>query len=187
MLVHTSSTHAGFEWSIRAWGDRDFGRNLTPHGWFAAKFRTLLRNMLVREEGQALHLCSVLSPSWIREGQHVEVKDAPTNFGKIDFTLEFEKDRARLKLFPEFREEPEEIILHLPWFVVMSEALADGQKIQTEEGVLRVGPGTKEVTLNWTRTPVGATGYGHFVQEHKDEYRARYREFLEKGEKGNHQ
>jgi len=187
MLVHTSSTHAGFEWSIRAWGDRDFGRNLTPHGWFAAKFRTLLRNMLVREEGQTLHLCSVLSPSWVREGQHLEVRDAPTNFGKINFTLEFEKDRAYLKLFPEFREEPEEIVLHLPWFVVISEALADGQKIQAEEGVLRLSPGTKEVTLDWTRTPVGAMGYDHSIQEYKEEYRTRYREFLEKGEKGDHQ
>jgi hypothetical protein len=187
LLVHTSSTQAGFEWSIRAWGDRDFGRNLTPHGWFAAKFRTLLRNMLVREEEQTLHLCSVLSPHWIREGQRLEVMDAPTNFGKIGFSLAFEKDKAHLKLDPQFREEPEEIILHIPWFAEVRDALADGQKIQAEEGVLHLSPGTKEVILDWTLTPVGAMSYDHFVQEYKEEYRTRYKEFLEKGEKENHQ
>ena len=186
LLTHTSSTHAGFEWNIRAWGDRDFGQNLTPHGWFAAKFRTLVRNMLVREQGQALHLCSVLSPSWAREGQRVEVRDAPTNFGKMDFALEFEKDKAHLKLDPKFREEPEEIILHIPWFADVRNAMADGQKIRTEEGVLRLSPEAKEVTLDWTLTPVGAMSYDHFVQEFKEEYRTRYKEFLEKGEKENH-
>ena len=182
ILTHTSSTHAGFEWSIRAWGDRDFGRNLTPHGWFAAKFRTLLRNMLVREEGEILHLCSVLSPSWVREGQSVVVRDAPTNFGKIDFTLKFEKDKAHLKLFAKFLEEPKKIILHLPWFADVREAIADGQKIQAKEGVFRLNPGTKELTLDWGLTPVGALSYNHFVQEYKEEYRTRYRQFLEKGE-----
>jgi len=186
LLVHTSSTHAGFEWSIRAWGDRDFGQNLTPHGWFAAKLRTLLRNMLVREQGKDLHLCSVLSPAWLRDGQSVAVQDAPTNFGKINFTLEFKKGSAHLKLEPQFREAPEKIIFHIPWFAAVREALADGQKIEAEERVILLSPETKEVTLDWTLTPVGAMNHGHFIQEYKEEYRTRYQEFLEKGEKGNH-
>ena len=59
ILLHTSSTNAGFEYKIRPWGDRNFGDNLAPHGWFAAEYRTLLRTMLVREEGNQLHLLSV--------------------------------------------------------------------------------------------------------------------------------
>ncbi len=54
LLLHTSSTHAGFEFAILPWGDRNFEDNLAPHGWFAAEYRTLLRNMLVREEGDEL-------------------------------------------------------------------------------------------------------------------------------------
>ncbi len=52
ILVHTSSTNAGFEYKIRPWGDRDFGDDLAPHGWFAAEYRTLLRTMLRPRRGQ---------------------------------------------------------------------------------------------------------------------------------------
>jgi hypothetical protein len=45
LLLHTSSTHAGFEFAILPWGDRNFEDNLAPHGWFAAEYRTLLRTM----------------------------------------------------------------------------------------------------------------------------------------------
>jgi hypothetical protein len=61
LLVHTSSTHAGFEFAILPWGDRNFEDNLAPHGWFAAEYRTLLRTMMVREEGETLHLLSVVT------------------------------------------------------------------------------------------------------------------------------
>ena len=68
LLLHTSSTQAGFEFAILPWGNRDFTDNLAPHGWFAAEYRTLLRNMMVREEGDRLHLLSVVSPDWIGKG-----------------------------------------------------------------------------------------------------------------------
>src|ERR1700730_13978865 len=55
-LLHTSSTHAGFEYAIRPWGTRDFEGNLAPHALFAADCRNLLRNMLVWEQGRTMHL-----------------------------------------------------------------------------------------------------------------------------------
>ena len=87
LLLHTSSTQAGFEFAILPWGDRNFGDNLAPHGWFAAEYRTLLRNMLVREQGDELHLLSVVSPEWIGDGKTIAVKQAPTYFGTVAFTL----------------------------------------------------------------------------------------------------
>lgn len=182
ILAHTSSSHAGFEYSILPWGDRDFGYNLSPHGWFAAKFRTLLRNMLIREEGSDLHLLSVISPYWVREGKRIAVEKAPTNFGEINFSLEIEKDGARLSLKPNFRKEPEEIIFHIPWFVNLLEVSADGKSIKAKNGMLRLNPQTKEVTLKWVIRPIGAWSYDYFVQEYKEKYRAKYKEFLEKGE-----
>ncbi|MEK6572022.1 MAG: hypothetical protein AABZ61_11665, partial [Bacteroidota bacterium] len=68
LLMHTSATHAGFEFAILPWSTRDFGMNLSPHGWFAAKFRALFRNMMVREQEKQLHLLSCLSPEWIKDG-----------------------------------------------------------------------------------------------------------------------
>ena len=48
---------------------RDFSLNLSPHGLFAAKFRTLLRDMIVREQGNDVHLLSCVSPEWIQVGK----------------------------------------------------------------------------------------------------------------------
>ncbi len=182
ILLHTSSTHAGFEFTIPPWGDRDFRNNLSPHGWFAAKFRTLLRNMLVREDGHTLHLFSVLSPSWLGEGQSIEVSNAPTNFGSLDFSLTVEKDAARLNLKPRFREKPKEIILHLPWFVEVSEASIDSKRIKIDGDFLRFTPDTQQVVIKWEMKHIGAIGYDFFVQEYKEKYKEKYKEFLEKGE-----
>ena len=40
-----------------------------------------------REEGNQLHLLSVVSPQWIGKGKTIAVSQAPTNFGPIAFTL----------------------------------------------------------------------------------------------------
>jgi hypothetical protein len=61
LLVHTSSTHASFEFAIYPWGNRNFEDNLSPHGWFAAEYRTLPRTMLVAEKGTS-STCSRSSP-----------------------------------------------------------------------------------------------------------------------------
>ena len=50
ILLHTSATNAGFEFFVRPWADRDIGQNIMPHGWFAAKYVAMVRNMLVRED-----------------------------------------------------------------------------------------------------------------------------------------
>jgi len=183
ILLHTSSTHAGFEFSIIPWGDRDFGRNLSPHGWFAAKFRTLLRNMLVREEGNKLHLFSVISPSWIKEGECIAVENAPTNFGKVSFSLEVVKDGACLNIESNFRENPKQILFHIPWFVRIIESFADGKKIKAKNGIIRLKPQTKRLVLKWEIKPVETLSYDYFVQEYKEKYRTKYKEFLEKGER----
>ena len=81
-LLHTSSTHTGFEYAIRPWGTRDFEGNLAPHAWFAADYRNLLRNMLVREQGHTLHLLSAISPEWLGPGKRIAISGATTRFGE---------------------------------------------------------------------------------------------------------
>lgn len=82
ILMHTSATHVGFEFSIRPWSIRDFGMNLSPHGWFSAMFRTLLRDMFVREQGGDLHLLSAISPEWVKDNKSISVNRSPTDFGE---------------------------------------------------------------------------------------------------------
>jgi hypothetical protein len=87
-LAHTTATHGGFETSIRPYGDRASATNMAPHGWFAAEYVALLRNMLVREDGRGLVLMSALSPSWLQPGDPVAVRSAPTTRGRVSFRLE---------------------------------------------------------------------------------------------------
>jgi hypothetical protein len=180
LLVHTSSTHAGFEYAILPWGNRDFADNLAPHGWFAAEYRTLLRTMLVREEGNQLHLLSVVSPEWIGKGKSIAVKQAPTNFGSVAFILEQpETGNAVLHLHADFTAAPSQIVVHLPWFVDLASAVADGKPVQPANGVLTVPPGIQELRLWWTVRPnTPHLSYERAVEDYKAEYNRRYQELM---------
>ncbi|PIU65129.1 MAG: hypothetical protein COS84_07295 [Armatimonadetes bacterium CG07_land_8_20_14_0_80_40_9] len=176
LLSHASSTNAGFEWGIPPWGSRDFGRNFSPHGWFAAKYIALLRNMLVREEGNNLHLLSCISPQWLKE--KIIVEDAPTNFGKISLSLSPAKDKGLLKIKANYRRPPDKIIIYIPFFVKAKEAFADGKKVSLKEDKLTVSPDTQEVKIIWNIEKLEDLNYESFVLKYKEEYRKRYGDYL---------
>jgi hypothetical protein len=183
-LLHTSSTHAGFEYSIRPWGSRDFEGNLAPHGWFAADYRNLLRNMMVREEGETLHLLSAVSPEWIAKGKSIKVERAPSYFGLVNFSLQMpEDDTAVLHLKTEFQRPPNQLILHLPWFMETASIAVDGVAVQISENSVVLPASASEVRINWHRKPgAAAMSYKRTVESYKAEYRKRYNHLLETGE-----
>ncbi|MDX6697431.1 MAG: hypothetical protein QOE65_828 [Solirubrobacteraceae bacterium] len=86
-LAHTTGTGAGFEAGTAPFGDRVVDDVTVPHGWFAAEYATLLRNMLVREEGNDVWLMSAVSPAWLRPGKRISVAGAPTRQGPVAYTL----------------------------------------------------------------------------------------------------
>jgi hypothetical protein len=180
ILLHTSSTQAGFEYKIQPWGDRNFGDNLSPHGWFAAEYRTLLRNMLVREQGTELHLLSVVSPAWIGKGRAIAVRQAPTSFGPMAFTLDQPQDGvALLHLNAAFSVPPTAIVVHLPWFVILQSAVADGKPVQAANSAISILPATHTVELHWTLKPnAPRLSYDAAVVDYKDEYLRRYQTLM---------
>ena len=154
--------------------------NLTPHGWFAAEYRTLLRTMLLREEGRQLHLLSVVSPEWIGKGKTIAVSQAPTYFGTVAFTLEQPQEGvATLKLHTQFTSAPESIVIHLPWFVDVHSATVDGKSAQPKNGALTVAAETKTIELHWTVKPsTPHMSYTSAVAAYKAEYARRYHELM---------
>ena len=180
LLVHTSSAQAGFEYAIRPWGDRNFEGNLSPHGWFAAEYRTLLRNMFVREQGSDLHLLSVLSPDWVGSGKTISATNVPTDFGTVSLVLDQPDDSsATLHLTTHWVDAPQHIVLHLPWFMDVSSVSADGRDVQAAGSSVTLPSGTQTVSLRWTRradTP--AMSYDHAVDAYKAEYLRRYNEYM---------
>jgi hypothetical protein len=148
-LAHTSATHAGFEMGTRPWGERDVSGNFTPHGWFAARTVELVRNMLVREEGDAMHLASCLSPQWIGAGQEVRLTNAPTDFGMVSYKIRSRKEGADLELSTKWRRTPKSLYFHIPYFVELDSAVADGKRVVAKGDQLPISPNTKHLTLNW--------------------------------------
>jgi hypothetical protein len=188
-LVHTSSTHAGFETDIRAWGDRDFGDNLSPHGWYAARLRIDLRNMMVREQGSNLHLFSAISPDWIRPGSEIDVDRAPTNFGTVDMSLKsISATRAELTFHASFVDPPTNIILHLPWFMETRQVLADGKSLPIVNGGVVLPLTVRTVHMDWSKKADSESlSYDRAVSQYKTEYATRYQQFLRTGERNSRQ
>jgi hypothetical protein len=182
ILVHTSATNAGFEFFVRPWADRDIGQNIMPHGWFAAKYIGVVRNMLLREEANQLHLLSVLSPAWSEAGQTLEIENAPSYFGPISFKASFRQNGMLLDLRPRFEVQPSTVLVHLPWFVAPQGAIVDGRKVSVNHYRLEVPAGTRRIDVTWKRSPT-TTGFSYrsAVEAYKQEYRRRYSEFLRNG------
>ncbi len=182
ILLHTGSTHTGFEFSILPWGTRDFGMNLTPHGWFAAKFRALVRNMMVREEGNDLHLFSCISPEWVRDGKSIAVHRAPTNVGEVNADWAFTAGKAVLTLADRFTTAPERIVLHLPWFMNVSSVMVDGKRADFGRETVILPLDAKKITIAWTKRKGTTTlSYDGAVREYKKEYRQRYEKWIREG------
>jgi hypothetical protein len=182
LLIHTSSTQAGFEFAILPWGDRNFQDNLAPHGWFAAEYRTLLRTMLVREEPGQLHLLSVVSPDWIGKGKEIAVSNAPTWWGNVAFRVTQPADNeAVLTLAPKFdpAHTPKQIVVHLPFFMDVKSAIVDGKQAHATNGSLVVAPTSREIHLHWSMKPNAPDmSYDRAVADYKAEYARRYQELM---------
>ena len=59
------------------------------HGWAAGEFVSLVRQMLVREQGSHLYLACGILPEWFEPGMTVELDHAPTLYGLLGFRLEY--------------------------------------------------------------------------------------------------
>jgi hypothetical protein len=94
----------------------------------------------------------------------------------VGFTLEQPAaGEAVLHLRASFRDAPKQIVIHLPWFVAVQSARADGKTVRVADGAISVAPDTKEVRLHWTvKASAPHMSYEHAVADYKAEYARRY-------------
>ena len=57
------------------------------HVWAAAEWVLMIRNCFVREEGEALILCSGIPQDWLDRKQIISLGPAPTSFGDIQIAI----------------------------------------------------------------------------------------------------
>ena len=182
MLLHTGSCHQGFEFEMYPWSNRDYcpeapgGQfcNFPPHGWYAALFNILLRNMLVREQDNDLHLMSVTSPEWLRPGDEINVYRAPTYFGTVSYKAAAGPTALKLTITSEFRNPPGRIVVHFPFFAEVSQVVADGVKVEFQPGQVALPAATSQVEISWRLKPAPHYSYQSYVKDYRREYEERY-------------
>jgi hypothetical protein len=149
----------------------------------------MLRNMMVREEGDTLHLLSAVSPEWVGAGKTISVQRAATYFGTVGFRLESTSDTGatlRLSIDRGAAHAPAKVVMHLPWFVDHATATAHGKALAVTAGAVVIPAGVQQVELKWKRValPEGyPKSYLNAVDQYKREYRAHYEALTGVGEK----
>jgi hypothetical protein len=155
-LAHTSATNGTFEAVVSPFSDRIADDGTVPHGWFAAEYVTLIRNMLVREDGETgLVLLGALSPSWLEPGKRVAVQRVPTPRGTVDVSLVSKKDGATLRWNIPNLAAGTRVRVPAPYSV--TDVKARGYSKKTGFITLTGKSGTLEIT--WTLKPGARPSY----------------------------
>lgn len=184
LLVHTTSTHATQEFGAFPWSTRDYmPENILPDGSTSAVLVELVRNMLVREYKNELHLFSAVSPDWIGAGKSIDVTEEPTNFGPVSASMRLANNVLMVQLSNQFRSPPAKIIVHIPWFYEVMSAQVDGHSVAVHSGGIEVSPEAKSIELRGRmRGGNLILSYNDAVKEYKAEYAHRYTKYLQTGQ-----
>lgn len=119
------------------------------HGWAAAEWVLIMRNLIVHEHRDVLQITRLLPSEWCRPGQRVGLAKAPTVFGTVSVRVEFGgpgEASETLTLEADWRRPPREIRWYLPakGRRVMD---SDGGAVRLEGPVAVMGPGVRRVRL----------------------------------------
>ncbi len=69
-----------------------------PHLYSNTQQLFLLRNILVREVGNELHLGQAIPQAWLDTNKEVRVERAPTSFGTVSFAIRSQVDQGRISI-----------------------------------------------------------------------------------------
>jgi hypothetical protein len=91
----TRETYSAVEGSTIRTGENDA---TLPDLYSNTQQLRLLRNMLLREDGDRLLIGQAIPRPWLEHGKQVLVEDAPTAFGKVSYRIDSRVDQGRLTL-----------------------------------------------------------------------------------------
>jgi len=124
------------------------------HLWTPVAVVLFLRNAMVMEQPDGLHLALGSARSWLRQGGAVGIRQAPTHFGDVSYRIESDLDKGviRAEIEPPVREQPKQIVLHLrhPLRKPMQRVTVNGKPTQdfdAERELVRLAPGTETLKV----------------------------------------
>ena len=123
------------------------------HAWTPICVTQFTRNSLVMEDEEAgcLWLTRAVPRQWYEIGNKIGIKDAPTEFGKISYTVERTKTNRlsfTLTLKDYDRSHPLKLQLRLPDKIKgrISTSAVKGAKVTVEKDCLTINPKSNEIT-----------------------------------------
>jgi hypothetical protein len=126
-----------------------------PHGWAAAEFMLLLREMLFFEAGEddarELYIAPGVLPRWLRgDGGHsVTVADAATTYG-TPFGYTLNHDEANRILRIDITQAVPGVTYVYPCRLgVVTDAAADGVAVPAAGGDVRLPAGTRRAEIRY--------------------------------------
>jgi hypothetical protein len=165
-LLHTTAAHAGCERLNSATRDFQPPSNITPHGTFAAKYIALIRNSLVREHGNQLHLLSCLAPAWVLPGSQIRCLRAPTALGQVSFIFDIQQGKGHLQIRPPRHTSLAAFVVHLPPFWNLKGVQCDGKPVAVKSPhSVTLPPNAYAVDLEWDELPHDIPSYHTTVQD----------------------
>lgn len=86
------------------------------HGWAAAEWVMMIRNLFVREERDHLVIGSGIFPEWLDNDDSIAFGPTPTEFGPVTVTIQGKKDAKTLSISGEWRCGFPSIIVQVPGY-----------------------------------------------------------------------
>ncbi len=146
-ILYAFANHAS---PLRAWREEQPPRGKDaegrfvgdmPHNWASAEFIRLVRNLLILERGDELHLLEGIPRAWLAAGAATELKDVATDFGPVSLLLRVDDDGRHATLRVRAPRDPglKRIVVHLGAWADRGkpEVVADGEAIETVISIVR--------------------------------------------------
>jgi hypothetical protein len=86
------------------------------HGWAAAEWIMMVRNLFVREEENELVIGAGIFPDWMAAKKPLFFGPTPTPYGSVSVSISHEDDHPVLTLDATWRERPPAISVAVPGF-----------------------------------------------------------------------
>ena len=86
------------------------------HGWAAAEWVMMMRNLFVREEADRLILASGVFPEWLESAEQLRFGPTLTPYGRVSVTLRQDGARLALQVDASWFDEPPEVEIKVPGY-----------------------------------------------------------------------
>jgi hypothetical protein len=88
-------------WAEVVFGDERLPQYLgdMPHTWIGAEYILAFRNLFVYEKGDQLILGAGIPRSWVKDRKGIRIRDVPTYFGKISYSMRRTSEGLKVKVF----------------------------------------------------------------------------------------